>query len=388
MKEVYLDNSATTRAYPEVGDLVRKVLCEDYGNPSSMHRKGVEAEKYIKEAKETFAKLLKVQEKEIFFTSGGTESDNLALIGAAKANRRAGNHLIASGIEHPAIINTMRYLEEEGFRVTFLPVDRYGRISLDALKDALCEETILVSVMYVNNEVGSVQPIQEAASMVKAYNKNILFHVDAVQGFGKYHIYPKRLKVDMCSISGHKIHGPKGIGVLYIDEHVKIKPIVFGGEQQKNVRSGTENVPGIAGLGAAVKEIYTDHNEKIEYLYQLKQHFVEQVNKIDGVIVNAIGFNDIRETAPHIVSVSIEGIRAEVLLHALEEKQVYVSSGSACSSNHPQLSGTLQAIGVDKKLLDSTVRFSFSVTTTMEEIDYAIAMLKDIIPNLRRFIRR
>lgn len=242
MKEVYLDNSATTRAYPEVGDLVRKVLCEDYGNPSSMHRKGVEAEKYIKEAKETFAKLLKVQEKEIFFTSGGTESDNLALIGAAKANRRAGNHLIASGIEHPAIINTMRYLEEEGFRVTFLPVDRFGRISLDALKDALCEDTILVSVMYVNNEVGSVQPIQEAASMVKAYNKNILFHVDAVQGFGKYHIYPKRLKVDMCSISGHKIHGPKGIGVLYIDEHVKIKPIVFGGEQQKNVRSGTENV--------------------------------------------------------------------------------------------------------------------------------------------------
>ena len=223
MKEVYLDNSATTRAYPEVGDLVRKVLCEDYGNPSSMHRKGVEAEKYIKEAKETFAKLLKVQEKEIFFTSGGTESDNLALIGAAKANRRAGNHLIASGIEHPAIINTMRYLEEEGFRVTFLPVDRFGRISLNALKDALCEDTILVSVMYVNNEVGSVQPIQEAASMVKAYNKNILFHVDAVQGFGKYHIYPKRLKVDMCSISGHKIHGPKGIGVLYIDEHVKIK---------------------------------------------------------------------------------------------------------------------------------------------------------------------
>ena len=336
MKEVYLDNSATTRAYPEVGDLVRKVLCEDYGNPSSMHRKGVEAEKYIKEAKETFAKLLKVQEKEIFFTSGGTESDNLALIGAAKANRRAGNHLIASGIEHPAIINTMRYLEEEGFRVTFLPVDRFGRISLDALKDALCEDTILVSVMYVNNEVGSVQPIQEAASMVKAYNKNILFHVDAVQGFGKYHIYPKRLKVDMCSISGHKIHGPKGIGVLYIDEHVKIKPIVFGGEQQKNVRSGTENVPGIAGIGLAAKMIYENLDEKVAAMRAMKEHFIEGVKQIPDTTIH--GLYD-ETSAPHIISVGFAGIRSEVLLHALEDKAIYVSSGSACASNHPQISG-------------------------------------------------
>ena len=254
--EVYLDNSATTKAYESVGDVVRQVMCSDYGNPSSMHKKGVDAEHYIKEAKESLAKLLKVQEKEIFFTSGGTESDNLALIGAAKANHRAGKHLITSSIEHPAILNTMHYLEEEGFRVTFLPVDQYGRIKLDALKEALCEETILVSIMHVNNEVGSVQPIEEAVQIVKNYNRNILFHVDAVQGFGKYRIFPKRIGVDLMSISGHKIHGPKGTGVLYINEKVKIKPIVFGGEQQKNVRSGTENVPGIAGLGLAAKEIY------------------------------------------------------------------------------------------------------------------------------------
>lgn len=249
--KVYLDNSGTTRAYDEVGDLVRKVLCEDFGNPSSMHYRGVESEQYIKEAKDTLAKILKVQQKEIFFTSGGTESDNWALIGAARANKRAGKHLIASSIEHPAILNTLRFLEEEeGYRVTYLPVDAYGRVKLDALQEALCPETILVSIMYVNNEVGSVQPIQEAASIVKAYNKDILFHVDAVQGFGKYRIYPKKLKVDMLSVSGHKIHGPKGVGFLYIDEHVKIRPIIYGGGQQKNMRSGTDNVPGIAGMAA------------------------------------------------------------------------------------------------------------------------------------------
>ena len=317
MEEVYLDNSATTRAYECVGELVKKVMCEDYGNPSSMHAKGVAAEQYIKEAKETFAKLLKVKDKEIFFTSGGTESDNLALRGVAWANQRAGKHLITTAIEHPAIIHTMRHLEEEGFRVTYLPVDRYGRVKLDALKEALCEDTILVSVMYVNNEVGSVQPVQEAAGIVKAYNKNILFHVDAVQGFGKYRIYPKKLKVDLCSISGHKIHGPKGTGVLYIDENVKIRPIVFGGEQQKNVRSGTENVPGIAGISLAARTVYQDLDVKVAQMRRLKQRFIKGVCRIEDTAVH--GLYD-ETSAPHIISVGFAGIRSEVLLHALEEK--------------------------------------------------------------------
>ncbi|MDO4473882.1 MAG: cysteine desulfurase family protein [Eubacteriales bacterium] len=383
--EVYLDNSATTKAFKEVGDVVKEVLCEDYGNPSSMHFKGVEAEKYMKDAKEVLSKILKVQAKELFFTSGGTESDNLALIGAARANKRAGKHLITSSIEHPAILNTMRFLEEEeGYRVTYLPVDQYGRIQLNALKEALCDETILVSIMYVNNEVGSVQPIEEAASIVKAYNKNILFHVDAVQGFGKYRIYPKKQKIDMLSVSGHKIHGPKGIGLLYIDEHVKIKPIIFGGEHQKNIRSGTENVPGIAGLALAAKMIYQDLENKVDNMRKLKAHFIEEIMKIPETTIH--GLYD-ETSAPHIISVGFAGIRSEVLLHALEERGICVSSGSACASNHPAISGVLKGIGAKKEFLDATLRFSMSEFTTLEEIDYTLQVLNELVPMLRRYRR-
>lgn len=383
--EVYLDNSATTRAYDCVRDIVRKTLCEDYGNPSSMHTKGVESEKYVREAKEILARLMKVQEKEIYFTSGGTESDNLALIGCARANHRAGKHLITSSIEHPAILNTMKYLEEEeGYKVTYLPVDENGKIKLDALKAALCEETILVSIMYVNNEIGSVQPIEEAVNIVKSYNKNILFHVDAVQGFGKYRIFPKKMGIDLMSVSGHKIHGPKGIGFLYINEKVKIKPIIFGGEQQKNIRSGTENVPGIAGIARAAKEIYTDFDAKISYMYRLKQRFIEGISKIENTKIH--GLSD-ENSAPHIISVGVAGIRSEVLLHTLEDKGIYVSSGSACASNHPAISGVLKGIGAGKEYLDSTLRFSMSEFTTEEEIDYTLETLYTCVPMLRKYTR-
>ena len=383
--EVYLDNSATTRAYECVRDIVGKVMCEDYGNPSSMHKKGVDAEAYVREAKETLAKILKVQEKELYFTSGGTESDNLALIGGARANHRAGKHLITSSIEHPALLNTMRYLEEEeGYRVTYLPVDEYGRIRLDALKEALCDETILVSVMYVNNEVGSVQPIAEASAIVKAYNKNILFHVDAVQGFGKYKIYPKKMGIDMLSVSGHKIHGPKGTGFLYIGEKVKIRPILFGGGQQRDIRSGTENVPGIAGLGLAAELAYKDFDIKTALMRELKEYFISEIGKMENTVIHGVADEG---SAPHIISLGVAGVRSEVLLHTLEDKGIYVSSGSACASNHPAVSGVLKGIGAAREYLDATIRISMSEFTTKEEIDYLLETLYKCVPMLRRYTR-
>ncbi len=384
MKEIYLDNSATTKCFAEVAELMTKIMCEDYGNPSSMHLKGVEGEKYIRQAKEVIAKNLKVSEKEIFFTSGGTESDNLAIIGCAMANRRRGNHLITTMIEHPAVLQTMQYLESIGFRVTYLPVDEYGMIHLEDLERAITKETILVSIMHTNNEIGSLQPVFEAGVVIKRKNPNTLFHVDAVQGYGKFRILPKKMNIDLLSVSGHKIHGPKGIGFLYIGEKVKIQPIIFGGGQQKGMRSGTENVPAIAGLAKAVELIYASLDEEVEKMYQLKGYFISQVTKIEGIKINGKTGKD---SAPHVVSVSVKGIRSEVLLHSLEERGIYVSAGSACASNKPQTSATLKAIGVEKELLDSTIRFSFSVFTTKEEIDYTVRVMCDIIPMLRRYTR-
>lgn len=380
--EVYLDNSATTRSFNEVAALMSQIMCEDYGNPSSLHRKGVQAEKYIRYAKDVIARNLKVNEKEIFFTSGGTEADNLALIGCAHGNCRSGRHLITTQIEHPAVLQTMKHLEEEGFRVTYLPVDGKGCIRLEDLQRAITGETILVSIMHTNNEVGSLQPIEEAGALIKRMNPQILFHVDAVQGYGKFRIHPKKMNIDLLSVSGHKIHGPKGIGFLYVDEKVKIKPILFGGGQQSGIRSGTENVPAIAGLAKAVEIVYSDLDREIERLYQIKRAFVEGVQKIDHVIVN--GHPD--ETgAPHVVSVSIRGVRSEVLLHALEDKDIYVSAGSACSARKPQPSATLRAMGLPQDLLGSTIRFSFSVFTTMDEINYTLQTMYDIIPMLRKY---
>lgn len=382
--EAYFDNSATTKVFDCVKDIVVKTMIEDYGNAASKHTKGVKAEQYIKEARAIIAKTLKVQEKEIVFTSGGSESNNMALIGAAMANRRRGNHIISSNVEHSSVYNTLGFLQEQGFEITYLPVNHQGHIDLEQLKDSLCPETILVSVMYVNNEVGSVEPVEEISKVIKKTYPDILFHVDAIQAYGKYEIRPKRQGIDLLSVSGHKFHGPKGTGFLYIDEKAKVKPLIYGGGQQKGMRSGTENVPGVAGMGAAAKEIYERHREKVDYLYGLKDYFMKRIEEIDGCVINS---QPGRESAPQIVSVSFQGVRSEVLLHALEEREIYVSSGSACSSNHPGVSGTLKGIGVKQELLDATLRFSFGMFNKSEEIDYAVQVLKELLPVLRRYRR-
>lgn len=394
--EVYLDNSATTRVTDQVRDQVVKVLYEDYGNPSSMHRIGMNAENYMKEAAQIIANSLKVEPKEIVFTSGGTESNNLALIGTALANKRRGKHIITTRIEHPSVHQPLCFLEENGFQIDFAPVDETGKLIKDKLYEMIREDTLLVSIMYVNNEIGAVQDIQEIAEEIKSRKKDILFHVDAVQAFGKYRIYPKREGIDLLTISGHKIHGPKGSGALYINAKVRVNPVVFGGGHQRGLRSGTENVPAIAGLGQAVAELYIDFETKQEKMYRLKQRFIKEITTIEGATVNGLPkeitsdyeIELIRQTAPHIVSVNFEGIRSEVLLHALEDKGVYVSAGSACSSHHPQPSVTLSAIGLPKLLMDSTLRISMSDQTTEEEIDYTLAQMKELVPILRRYTRR
>ena len=381
--EAYLDNSATTKVTKPVADYMYHIMTENFGNPSSMHKKGIDAEKYIREAKDIFAGLLKVSAKEIYFTSGGTESDNLAIIGTALACKRRGKHIITSVIEHPAVLESFRFLEEFGFETTYLPVNSKGQVEPDVLKAALREDTILVSIMYVNNEIGSVNPIGELGRIIKEYNKDIVFHVDAVQAFGKIKIYPSKENIDLLSISSHKIHGPKGVGVIYIREKTRIKPIAPGGGQQKGMRSGTENVPGIAGMAMAASMIYKSYDTDIERMYELRDYFIDEVLKIEGTTLNGVKG---KESAPHVVSISFDGItRSEVLLHALEEKGIYVSSGSACASNHPALSGTLTAIGVKKELITSTIRFSFSVETTKDELSYTVAALKELLPVLRKY---
>ena len=386
--EAYLDNSATTRCSDRACQMMVDLLTKDYGNPSSLHMKGIEAERFVETAKKKIAKTLRVSEKEIIFTSGGTESNNLAIIGAAMANRRAGNHIITTSIEHASVENPMEFLKEQGFEITYLSVDENGIISLEELEEAVTEQTILVSMMQVNNEIGAIEPVAEAAELIKKKNPATLIHVDAIQSYGKMYIYPKKLGIDMLSVSGHKIHGPKGSGFLWVSEKTKLKPLILGGGQQKGMRSGTENVPAIAGLGEAAEEIYENLDEKRAHLYGLKQRFIDGIEKLEGTHVNGKTGED---SAPHIVSVSFEGIRSEVLLHSLEDRGIYVSSGSACSSNNhagkQKGSKTLRNIHLKENLLDSTLRFSFSVHTTEEEIDYALEVLGELLPVLKKYTR-
>ena len=383
--EVYLDNSATTKPFDSVLDIMNKVYLEAYGNPSSKHQKGLDAETYLKSAKEIIAKNLKANINEILITSGGTESDNTALIGVANAMKRKGKRLITSRIEHPAILQTMKYLETLGFEIVYLPVDKDGIVDIDYLRKSLTHDTILVSIMHTNNEIGAVEPIEEIGEIIKKYDKDIVFHVDAVQGYGKNKIIPKKMNIDLMSVSAHKIHGPKGIGFLYIREGVRILPFIHGGGQQGNMRSGTENVPAIVGMAEAVRRIYDNFDVEISKLTELKMFLIKGLEKIEDVTING---RHNHETAPHIISASVRGVRAEVLLHALEEKGVYVSSKSACASNKNTVSDTLSAINLNRDLLDSTIRISLSVFNTKEELEYTLNVLNEAIPELRKYTRR
>ena len=383
--EAYLDNAATTQAFPEVCEIVQRLMMTDFGNPSSKHTKGMQAENYINEAKENIAATLKCQPKEIIFTSGGTESNNMALIGTAMANKRAGKHIITTRIEHASVHEPLAFLEELGYEITYLKVDNMGHVDEKELENLVRDDTVIVSIMFVNNEIGAVQDIAELSKVIKGKNPHTYVHVDAIQAFGKYPIYPKRMGIDMLSISSHKLHGPKGVGLLYIDEKVKIVPIIYGGGQQKGMRSGTDNVPGIAGFALAAKMTYADLDIKVERMYQLKQKLVDGLLALGDVHIHGMA---VREGAPHIVSAAFVGVRSEVLLHTLEDRGIYVSAGSACSTHKRNASPTMQAIQAPKQLTEATVRFSLAETTTEEEIDYCLSVLGEVLPMLRRYTRR
>jgi len=378
-REIYLDNSATTRPFDEVIEYMGLINKTVYGNPSSLHLKGIEAEKHVRKSREAIAKTLDINPKELIFTSGGTESNNMAVIGYLRANPRKGKHVITTKIEHPSILEVFRYLETLGYLVDYIDVDRNGIVNLNMLKEKISDDTALVSVMYVNNEVGSIQPIDEIAKTIKGRNKNTAFHVDAVQAYGKLKLNPKKSGIDLMSISSHKIHGPKGVGALFVRESVKIEPILFGGGQESLLRSGTENVPGICGFGLAAEMIHSKLDENYEKVASLKNLFIELLE------MNIEGFTVIspENSSPYIINVSFDNLKAEVLLHHLEEKGIFVSTGSACSSRKKKYSHVLEAMGIKSDSLEGALRFSLCGQNSERDIIETVDALKEIIPRIR-----
>lgn len=378
--EVYLDNAATTRPYDEVLDYMDNVSRLYYGNPSSLHRKGIEAEKLIKRARETLADSLGVLSKEIYFTSGGTESINTALKGYLEANQRKGRHIITSEIEHPATLETCRQLEEKGFIVDYIGVGADGVIKLNELEDKLNEDTALISIMLVNNETGAIQPIDKIAAVKRAKNNNTVLHVDAVQGYGKLDIRPEKSGIDLLSLSSHKIHGPKGVGALYVDKNIKIKPIIFGGGQETLLRSGTENVPGICGFGLAAEKAYTEIENSALKIGSLKELFINLIKDSD---IGEYMILSNENASPYIINIAFADTKSEVMLHHLEEKGIFVSAGSACSSKKKKHSHVLTAMNVKQREIEGAIRFSFSIFNNEKEILYTIEAIKEILPKIR-----
>ena len=373
MREIYLDNSATTAVRPEVAAVMQEVLCENYGNPSSLHRRGLLAERVKNEARRVLAEACGVKEKEIFFTSGGTEANNLAIKGAARRFKRRGRHLITTKIEHPSVLYTFRALEDEGFKVTYFDVDENGLVDAKAVAEAVTAETLLVSVMHVNNEVGSIMPVAEIGSLIKQKNPQTLFHVDAVQSFGKLPVQPQKWQADLMTISAHKIHGPKGSGALYRKEGLPLTPLLHGGDQEQGIRPGTENMAGIAGFAVAARLMLSQQAENYRYMGKLKEIFLTGLQeRLPDMRINGDG-------AAHILNVTIPGIKGEVLVHALEEDGIYISTGSACHSHRADPSHVLLAMGRTPQEIEASLRISFSAAITMADVEYAVAKISEAV---------
>jgi cysteine desulfurase len=381
-REIYLDNSATTRPYDEVIDFIDDINRNFYGNPSSLHTKGIQAEKLMKESRDTIARTLGATRDEVYFTSGGTEANNLAIAGYLYANPRKGKHIITTKIEHPSVLEVFKHMSEQGYKVDFLDVDSKGLVRIDDLERLINEDTSLISIICVNNETGVIQPIDEIAAAIKRSGKDIVLHVDAVQAYGKLNIIPKKQGIDILTVSSHKIHGPKGVGAIYISKGTKIKPLVLGGGQERLLRSGTENVPGICGFGMAADITFKSIESNEKHCSSIKSMFIEMLkNSVDGAVIISP-----ENSSPYILNVSFADVRAEVLLHHLETRNIFVSTGSACSSRKNVHSHVLKAMGVKPELIEGAIRFSFSSFNTKEDIVETVEAIKDILPKIR--IRR
>ena len=378
---VYFDNSATTKPYDEVIEAVSKGMKEYFGNPSSLHKIGMNCEKRLNEAREYFASTIKCNKEEIYFTSGGSEGNNLILKGLLKP----GHHFITTAFEHHSIISTCKQLEEKGVKVTYLDVDSEGRISLEDLEEAITKDTVLVSIMQVNNEIGVIQDIEAIGKLIKERSSRAKFHVDAVQGYGKLPIDVNKSNVDFLTVASHKIHGPKGVGFIYIKKGIILNSLISGGSQEKGIRAGTENLPGIIGFEKAAQMTFEEMESRYDKVLELKKYFVERLNEIKDIRING----EIDGFSPYILNVSFLGVRAEVLLHLLEEQNIYVATGSACTSKSSAAHGSyvIKSLGLSNKEVESAIRFSFSYENTKEEVDYTLDVLKKSLMFLRRVKR-
>lgn len=380
MSEIYFDNSATTKQLNSVTSVMVHTAEKYYGNPSSLHSLGYEAEKELRRNRQILSDVLNCDEKEVVFTSGGSESNNLAIIGYVRANPRKGNHILVTETEHPSVLECARYLAESGCNVEYIPVDRKGIPDVDWIRDKVNEKTILVSVQHVNSETGSILPIKEICKTVKAKNISTVFHTDCVQSFGKLKMDTKELECDMLSISAHKISGPRGVGVLYVKKGIRLEPVIFGGGQESGLRSGTENLPAIAGFAKAATIAYENLAENFDKVKKIRDYIAMELGKENKVHV----ISDLENGLPYILNVSFEGLRAEVLLHSLEARGVYVSTGSACSTRKSRRSHVLTAMKIPNNIIDGAIRISFSPHNTMEEAVEAVGIIKEEAKLLRR----